>query len=210
MMDIAYGKPGGAQDWEAIRGICCRTASSGQGIPEERRGFFAEYWVGPYERWAPDWTHTARHDGKVIGYLTGCPATAPFVLRRHFLHRWPLLWKSLGVFKESPDARAFRRKFLGLEADPARRLALKFLGAVLTIYPAHLHVNVDPAFHGKGVGRRLMDLFILRLREERVPGVHLVCGDGPRGFYESLGFRELARGELKAGAALHAMGLLLA
>ncbi|MBI5882671.1 MAG: GNAT family N-acetyltransferase [Elusimicrobia bacterium] len=190
-----FDQPRGPADWEAVSDICCSTADSGKGVGPERREFFAEYWVRPYERLAPEWTMVALHEGRVAGYLCGCPATARFVLARHFLIRWPLFLRVCGgAYPGCPDAAAFVRRFIGLARD---------------FNPAHLHVNVDPGHQGRGIGKRFMELFAMRLRQNRVPGLHLVCGDGPVGFYQSLGFTELASLELKAGARLHAMGLIL-
>ncbi|MBI4678195.1 MAG: GNAT family N-acetyltransferase [Elusimicrobia bacterium] len=206
-----FGRPRGPEDWKAIREICCGTAESGQGIPEERRPFFAEYWVAPYERLVPDWTWVAWREQEVVGYLSGCPATASFVLRRHFLVRWPLFFRAVsGAFPSSPDAAAFVKRFLFIRKDLGRRLALKFLAGILTLYPAHLHVNVDPAHHGKGIGKRLMEIYMMGLRQHRVPGVHLVCGEGSLAFYRKLGFQELAGTDVGPGVKLHAMGLILA
>jgi hypothetical protein len=54
-----------------------------------------------------------------------------------------------------------------------------------------------------------MDLFIEDLKKAGVPGVHLICGDRPVGFYRRLGFDVLARVETAPDAALHVMGLSL-
>ncbi|MFA6316605.1 MAG: GNAT family N-acetyltransferase [Elusimicrobiota bacterium] len=205
-----FDHPRGPEDWAAIRDICCRTAESGKGVGLERAPFFSEYWVQPYERLVPDWTMVALHEGRVAGYLCGCPATTRFVLARHFLIRWPLFLRTcFGAYPDSPDASAFALRFAGLRKDLGRRLALKFLAGILTLYPGHLHVNVDPDHQGKGLGKRLMELFALRLRQDGVPGLHLVCGDGPAGFYRGLGFVELASVAISPSSRLHAMGLIL-
>ncbi|MBI5623452.1 MAG: GNAT family N-acetyltransferase [Elusimicrobia bacterium] len=206
-----FDSPRGPEDWLAIRDICCRTAEGGKGVSVERREFFAEYWIRPYEKLAPAWTLVALHEGKVAGYLCGCPSTARFAVARHFLIRWPLFLKvCMGAYPDSPDAAAFARRFVGLRKDLGRRLAVKFLAGVFTLYPAHLHVNVDPEHQGKGLGKRLMELFALRLRQKGVAGLHLVCGDGPAGFYEKLGFADLASTTIDDKARLHAMGMILA
>jgi ribosomal protein S18 acetylase RimI-like enzyme len=44
---------------------------------------------------------------------------------------------------------------------------------VLEKYPAHLHCNVLPAFHGRGIGRRLIERTIFELALMGVPGVHV-------------------------------------
>lgn len=41
-------------------------------------------------------------------------------------------------------------------------------------YPAHLHVNVSPFHHGKGLGSKLISQFEKLLKEQSVKGVHLI------------------------------------
>ncbi len=65
-------------------------------------------------------------------------------------------------------------------------------------YPAHFHVNCDPKFRGRGVGKRLVQHFVSGLKQVGNPGVHLVTGKGARNrrFYERLGFIERATCQL--------------
>ncbi len=207
----ALRPPRDPSEWRAIRDLCCRTADEGRGISRDRWPFHAEYWVGPYQALLPQWTLAAFAERRVVGYLTGCPATARFALPRLIRHRWPLFQRvSAREFAGSPDAEGFARRFCWRESDPSRRLALRVLGAILTVYPAHLHVNVDQEFSGQGVGKSLVNEFCARLILEGVTGVHLFCGEGPVGFYRKLGFTELARTPLASGASLHALGKIFA
>ena len=65
-------------------------------------------------------------------------------------------------------------------------------------YPAHFHVNCHPEFRGRGIGRKLVQNFINRLKRLGNPGVHLVTGKGARNrpFYERLSFMERAACQL--------------
>ncbi|MGK0618858.1 GNAT family N-acetyltransferase [Meiothermus cerbereus] len=61
-------------------------------------------------------------------------------------------------------------------------------------YPAHLHIDLLPRAQGRGLGRRLMEVFLARLRELGVPGVHLGVGQrnaGALAFYQRMGFVRL-------------------
>jgi len=197
-MDINYGRPHGREDWDAIRELCGRTAEQGKGIPVERWPFFGEYWVGPYQRILPRWTYVARDADRIAGYLTGCPDTASFERWSLLAHRLPLFLKTvMGLYPANEDTRRFVRRFLVLEKSP-------FSQALFGRYPAHLHVNVDEAYRGARVGKSLLQLYFEDLRKAGVPGVHLVCGNRPVGFYEKLGFRTLARAD-----QVFAMGLPL-
>lgn len=68
------------------------------------------------------------------------------------------------------------------------------LAAVTARFPAHLHVNLDAAARGGGIGSRLVEAFCAQAAAAGMPGVHVVTGKGQRnvGFYERLGFGERA------------------
>lgn len=63
-------------------------------------------------------------------------------------------------------------------------------------FPAHLHVNVDPAFRGAGIGGRLIDAFVTDLCRDNIAGVHVVTAANARNvrFYDRNGFVEVGRG----------------
>jgi GNAT superfamily N-acetyltransferase len=60
------------------------------------------------------------------------------------------------------------------------------------LYPAQLHVNLDAAWRGHGIGAKLVDTFADQARTAGAPGVHVVTARGMRnvGFYLSNGFLE--------------------
>lgn len=60
-------------------------------------------------------------------------------------------------------------------------------------YPAHLHINIAPAFRSKGVGAQLIAGFAERASAAGVPGMHVVTGKSARnvGFYTRCGFTPL-------------------
>ena len=60
-------------------------------------------------------------------------------------------------------------------------------------YPSHLHINLLPRLQGQGLGKRLIDTWLARMRDLGSPGVHL--GVGRRNeravrFYRAYGFTE--------------------
>lgn len=148
-----------------MRAICVET--SARPVPPERRDAFGRLWIDPYRRWAPDWAYVAREDGRVVGYLTGCASTSTFLLLSGLLGPRP----SVGVNLRFP-------KFL--------------LARLLRRYPAHLHVNVREGHRG-GTGRALMERFERDAAAAGAAGVHVFCGERPRGFYLKLGYEELGR-----------------
>jgi GNAT superfamily N-acetyltransferase len=61
-------------------------------------------------------------------------------------------------------------------------------------FPAHLHINLAPAFRSQGIGARLIEAFAAHARSAGAPGLHAVTGKGMRnvGFYARCGFTERA------------------
>ena len=71
-------------------------------------------------------------------------------------------------------------------------------------YPAHLHINVAAGARSRGIGERLIEAFEHHATANGAPGVHIVTGAGMRnvGFYDRLGFREVARTRRGAGTVV--------
>lgn len=86
----------------------------------------------------------------------------------------------------------------GCLEDPALHRLFADIGYVATFadlsrsYPAHLHINLDPAWRSGGIGTRLIEAFCAHAAG-RVAGVHVVTGGGARNvrFYQRNGFRLL-------------------
>ena len=57
-------------------------------------------------------------------------------------------------------------------------------------YPAHLHINLAPAFRNQGVGVHLIEAFAARASAGGAPGMHVVTGKQARNvsFYTRCGF----------------------
>lgn len=69
----------------------------------------------------------------------------------------------------------------------------KEIAALTRRYPAHLHVNLAPAFRSAGVGARLVEAFARHAKAAGTPGVHVVTGEGMRNvsFYIRQGFEQI-------------------
>jgi ribosomal protein S18 acetylase RimI-like enzyme len=185
-------------DRAAVRELCCEAAYGD--IPLESfypdRALFADLSTRFYLDWEPgsSWVATtAETDGRVVGYLLGAAdsrrqrrvqiarvvpvALAGFVLRGGLAKgaTWRLLAANLGRLVPRGGSGGGR-----FDADR---------------YPAHLHLGLDPAQRGKGLGGRLVETFLAQLRAAGVPGVHaVVLAENGRGrrFFARLGFRPLA------------------
>jgi ribosomal protein S18 acetylase RimI-like enzyme len=62
-------------------------------------------------------------------------------------------------------------------------------------FPAHLHVNLAPAYRSRGIGAALIDAFAEDAARAGAKGVHIVTSADSRNvrFYERAGFSEQAR-----------------
>lgn len=60
----------------------------------------------------------------------------------------------------------------------------------LKCYPAHLHINCHPKTQGKGIGRRLIESYVEKLKSKNIEGVHIITTVDASNvaFYEKMGF----------------------
>jgi ribosomal protein S18 acetylase RimI-like enzyme len=159
------------EDEHAVRRICFDTALCGQTISpciaDER--LVTDALLSYYLRFEPDLFFVADAGGRVAGYLTGCRDTRRFmrVYARTFV--WPLVrdFLSRGHWHRAASVRlAVAATVNGLRWSRVRR-------PIVGTYPAHLHVNIDATFRGRGVGTELVDRFVSALRDQGVPAAHL-------------------------------------
>ncbi|MBP0580055.1 GNAT family N-acetyltransferase [Labrys sp. LIt4] len=182
-------RPATEADRPALYEICLRTADNGSDashLYSEPRlpGFI---WAAPYQAIAPDFAFVLDAGGGAVGYVVAAPDTAAFAARLE--REW---W---------PDVRRLVAGLAPRTASDERVLALIRQPetkdpAMLAGYPAHLHINLLPPFQSSGWGRRLVETELAALRAGGVPGLHLGVSAGNTkvlGFYEKLGFREIAR-----------------
>lgn len=207
-MDLQLEQPQSASDWTEIRRVCCMTGSpGGRPIEKERWPFFGELWVGPYEKLTPEWAWVLRgEEGQVSGYLTASPETRGFSRRKRWLHELPLVFQVLARrYKPNDDTRKFLARFLGRTKAPEALFSRTSAGILDREYPAHLHINLDESLRGRRLGDRLIATLCSELSRNRIPGVHLICGQGPVPFYRRVGFQVLEQVPLNEQASLYLM-----
>lgn len=104
----------------------------------------------------------------------------------------------------APDYKQYKSSFLAHEQKQLRQLSRR--SAVLgrgevgaqkpyaKRYPAHLHIDLLPAYQHVGLGTKLMDALVEHLGTLHVPGVMLIVGKGNTNaiaFYKKYGFKKL-------------------
>jgi ribosomal protein S18 acetylase RimI-like enzyme len=155
----------------------------------EDRRLFCDLFYAYYTDVESQYCWIAVVDGRVAGFLTGC------IEERKRLGRWmksilPGFFRRLvgGGYHFGPLTWQYGRALL------AASLRGEMPHLDLQKYPAHLHINVEAAWRGHGLGQRLMDAYLLQLRSLGVRGVHLMTTNRNEvacRLYEKMGFRLL-------------------
>ncbi|GID64913.1 hypothetical protein Acy02nite_27940 [Actinoplanes cyaneus] len=84
-----------------------------------------------------------------------------------------------------PPPRTPEQDMVALHYRPERMIVPELAG-----YPAHLNIDLLPPYQGKGLGRRLIEVFLAKAQA----GVHVgmvTANVRARGFYDRLGFTVL-------------------
>ncbi len=178
-------------DRESVRRISCETADLGRPIESifSDRRVLADLLTGYYTDYTAGTCWVAQVSGRVIGYLTGCLNT------RHFFGVMAIRIAPL-ILLES----LFRGSFFSRQSRHLFSLGIKSLimggfsrRIPINEYPAHLHIDIMPAFRRKQIGRQLIEKFFDQCRAAGIPGVHLSTRDdnkAGRHFFKSMGFKE--------------------
>ena len=128
-----------------------------------------------------------QRSGLVLGYILGAPDSLK--MEREF--------RQVMIPKMKQRWRKTKGKTLAKWKDYIQLLASinsRPFQSIYTDYPAHLHINVDPAHHRKGIGYQLLRVYEANLINQDIPGYHLLVGaDNQVGinFYRKSGLTEL-------------------
>jgi len=178
-------------DRVALDRIAADTAFFGEPVEAflgDRR-LFCDAFYAYYTDLEPEHSWVACVGQEVVGFLVGCVDTKlqqrrwarrvlPSVAWRAFRGQYRLGWTTVRY-----TARLAQSYLRG-----------EFASVDLGAYPAHLHINVDKRWRGRGTGRRLMEAYLDQLRRSQVPGVHLnttSLNEAACRLYEKVGFRLL-------------------
>jgi ribosomal protein S18 acetylase RimI-like enzyme len=180
-----------AADREAVHRIAAETAFFGEPIElylDDRRHFL-DLFVASYTDHLGEFIWVAEENGRVVGYVSGCPDTD-----RHerLLLRRVLPGVLVRLLRGHYRIGAKSRRYIGrLFLASLRGESLR---ADHALYPAHLHINVAEERRGRGLGRRLITACLEQLRAAGRPGVHLhttTLNQPALRLYRSLGFELL-------------------
>lgn len=181
-------------DRALVRHIACETALRGEPVDAlfGDREVVADLLTRYYTDFEPRFVWMAEHQGRVVGYLTGCLDTRRYrrVMARRVVPAVLLRALVCGALRR-PETWQWLRA--GVET---LRMGGLWRKIPIDRFPAHLHVNLLRGFRERGAGRRLVECFIERAHISGAAGVHArVRADNrpaPR-FFEDLGFVEVSR-----------------
>ena len=183
-------RPYRSSDLGSVYDICVRTADAGGDVRGRYRSdlLMGDLFAAPYVTREPAHAHVLDDGaGTAVGYVLGTADTAAFVAwyRAVWIPATAERCPPPAVPPVTPDD-----AMLALHHRPERMLVPD-----LASWPAHLHIDVLPAWQGAGWGRDLMAAFLDGLRAGGVPRVHLgmlTTNTAARAFYDRLGFAPLA------------------
>ncbi len=172
-------------DRAALDEICILTAHHGGDARPHYRdpGILPEIFAAPYAHLEPRFAFVlADADDRPAGYVLGTADTATFVKR--FREEWlPLVSGRYPPLTREP-----------IQTDEVMRRLLhqpeRMIVPELESYPAHLHIDLLPAYQRQGHGRKLIDRLAQALREAGVPALHLGMvteNTAARAFYDRIG-----------------------
>jgi len=184
-------RPYQPKDRESVFRIAADTAFFGAPIEAymEDRNVFLDAFYAYYIDLEPEHAWVACSEDVVVGFLTGC-VDARVHGRKFQRFILPRLIGNLlrGKYRFGKRSYGYLAGLMGglLRGESPH--------ADLESYPAHLHINVDSAWRGRGLGQRLMETYLQQLRELGVQGVYLETtslNEAACRLYEKMGFRLL-------------------
>lgn len=180
-------RPYHPSDLCALYRICLQTGDSGADATRLYRDpdLLGHYYAGPYAVFEPDLCFVLTAAGQPCGYILGARDTPAFAERcaREWFPALRARYPAPAPDDRSPEAQLIRMVRSGEVDSPGP-----------AGYPAHLHIDLLPQAQGRGWGHQLMRVFLERLRQLGVGGVHLgVAAGNARAvrFYERAGFARL-------------------
>ncbi len=181
------------EDQSAAYYVCLKTGdhgNDGEAYYREDPEALGRIFVGPYLAFAPEFSLILEDDMGVCGYAFGALDSRQFY--EHYEKHWrPELCVRFPMPQGDPQNWTRVQTVYSWYHQPNY-----YCPEAYEQYPSHLHIDLLERARGAGFGRKMMELVMDKLRKRGSPGAHL--GVSPQnipaiGFYEKLGFHELAR-----------------
>ncbi len=178
-------RPYHPSDLTSLYRICLQTGDSGNDASKiyDDPDILGHIYAAPYVVFEPDICFVSTYLDRPYGYILGTRDSVNFF--EWCEKEWfPTLRNQYGLPDSNDDSR---------QAGIIKLLHKQFKAdADLSDYPAHLHIDILPEAQGQGLGRKLIHVFIDKLCELNIKGLHLEVGKKNKGaiiFYERIGFK---------------------
>lgn len=194
---IRQGRP---EDQAGVYYVCLKTGNFGQdGEPfyREDPDALGRIFVGPYLAFEREFSLTLEDKEGICGYAYGALDSRKFY--EHYEKEWrPKLCAQFPMPQGDPATWTRVQTVYSWYHNPDYTMPEPY-----DEYPSHLHIDLLERARGRGVGRRMIEMVMEKLRQRGSPGTHLgvsLMNSPAYGFYIRLGFKDLLRvGEGKDG-----------
>jgi ribosomal protein S18 acetylase RimI-like enzyme len=194
---IRQGRP---EDQAGVYYVCLKTGNFGQdGEPfyREDPDALGRIFVGPYLAFEREFSLTLEDKEGICGYAYGALDSRKFY--EHYEKEWrPKLCAQFPMPQGDPVTWTRVQTVYSWYHNPDYTMPEPY-----DEYPSHLHIDLMERARGRGVGRRMIEMVMEKLRQRGSPGTHLgvsMMNSPAYGFYLRLGFKDLLRvGEGKDG-----------
>jgi ribosomal protein S18 acetylase RimI-like enzyme len=189
-------------DAEAVLRIGADTAFFGEPVEAylDDRRLFCDAFYHYYTKYEAEYGWVADVEDQVVGFLMGCVDTRA-QHRRWLRLIFPKLTISSLTGRYHLRARTWRYAFSLLRGA----LEDEYPSVDLEVYPAHLHINMEASWRGRGLGRKLIEAYLVQLHRLNIPGVHLMTTSENNTaciLYEHIGFKLLSARKTRSWAKL--------
>jgi GNAT superfamily N-acetyltransferase len=168
--------------------IAADTAFFGEPVEAflEDRTLFLDIFYRYYTSLEAESGWVAIAEEKVVGFLMGCRDSRSQT-RKWMRYIFPNFFNHLirGKYRIGPLTWQYLWELVKMQfVGGGRKIDL-------SLFPAHLHVNISAHWRGRGIGRQLMQAYLDQLSREHIPGVYLNTTDQNLSackLYENMGF----------------------
>ena len=193
-------RSGRAEDQSGVYYVCLKTGDHGKdGEPfyREDPDALGRIFVGPYLAFEREFSLTLEDKEGICGYAYGALDSRKFYDR--YDKEWrPKLCAQFPMPQGDPTAWNRVQTVYSWYHNPDYTMPEPY-----DEYPSHLHIDLLARARGQGIGRRMIEMVMDKLRQRGSPGVHLgvsMLNTPAYAFYLRLGFKDLLRvGEGKDG-----------
>lgn len=184
-------RPCDTRDLDALYSICLATGDSGANASHlyADAKLIGQVYAAPYAIFSPECAFVVEDKTGVGGYILGAVDTRAFeaLLEEKW---WPTLRPLYPDPSGRPPAEWSADEMRSWQIHHPRPAPDRIAGP----YPSHLHIDLLPRLQGRGIGRRLVELWLTTVKNLGSTGAHLgvsPANERAIGFYRAGGWRDL-------------------